>query len=135
MDGLHINVLVILIFLKLYPDIIEQGRLRIVLPPLYCAKNKKEFIPIYNVEEFEKYKKDNKYTCQRLKGLGELNAAGMRTILDNGLEYVVHMPKNKTTIDKLINIITSTNEKQKYLEKLEYNFNDFICELFEKKEG
>ena len=66
--GLHINVLVILIFLKLYPDIIEQGRLRIVLPPLYCAKNKKEFIPIYNVEEFEKYKKDSKYTCQRLKG-------------------------------------------------------------------
>lgn len=135
MDGLHINVLVILIFLKLYPDIIEQGRLRIVLPPLYCAKNKKEFIPIYNVEEFEKYKKDSKYTCQRLKGLGELNAAGMRTILDNGIEYIVKYPKNKKIIDKLLNIITSTSEKQKYLEKLEYNFDDFISELFEQKEG
>ena len=68
MDGLHINVLVVLIFLKLYPDIIKEGRLKIILPPLYCAKNKKEFIPIYNVEDYEKYKKDSKYTCQRLKG-------------------------------------------------------------------
>ncbi len=135
MDGLHINVLVVLIFLKLYPDIIEQGRLKIVLPPLYCAKNKKEFIPIYNVEDFEKYKNDSKYTCQRLKGLGELNAAGMRSILDNGIEYTVRMPHNKKVIDKLLNIITSTSEKQKYLEKLEYNFDDFISELFEKKEG
>lgn len=135
MDGLHINVLVVLIFLKLYPDIIEQGRLKIVLPPLYCAKNKKEFIPIYNVEDFEKYKNDSKYTCQRLKGLGELNAAGMRSILDNGIEYTVQMPHNKKVIDKLLNIITSTSEKQKYLEKLEYNFDDFISELFEKKEG
>lgn len=68
MDGLHINVLVVLIFLKLYPDLIKEGRLRIVLPPLYCAKNKNEFIPIYNIEEFEKYKKNSKYVCQRLKG-------------------------------------------------------------------
>ena len=67
-DGLHINVLVVLIFLKLYPDIIKEGRLKIVLPPLYCAKNKKEFIPIYNVSDYEKYKNDGRYVCQRLKG-------------------------------------------------------------------
>lgn len=59
----------------------------------------------------------------------------MRTILDNGIEYIVKYPKNKKTIDKLLNIITSTSEKQKYLEKLEYNFDDFISELFEQKEG
>ena len=59
----------------------------------------------------------------------------MRTILDHGIEYTVNMPKNKKTIDKLLNIITSTSEKQKYLEKLEYNFDDFISELFEQKEG
>ena len=70
-----------------------------------------------------------------MQHLGELNAAGMRTILDNGIEYIVKYPKNKKTIDNLLNIITSTSEKQKYLEKLEYNFDDFISELFEQKEG
>ena len=40
MDGLHINVLVVLIFLKLYPDIIKEGRLKIILPPLSCLPSR-----------------------------------------------------------------------------------------------
>lgn len=58
----------------------------------------------------------------------------MRAILDKGIEYVVKMPRNKKIIDKLINIIVSTDEKQKYLDRLEYNFDDFISELFVEKE-
>ena len=134
-DGLHINVLIILIFLKLYPDIIEEGRLKIVLPPLYCAKAGNTFIPIYNVDEYEKYKKNKKYICQRVKGLGEFSAPSMRVVLNQGIEYTVKMPKNKKVIDKIINIILSTEEKQKYLNKPEYNFDSFIAELFAEKEG
>ena len=59
----------------------------------------------------------------------------MRAILDKGIEYTVKMPRNKKIIDKLLNIILSTEEKQKYLDKLEYNFDDFISELFERKEN
>ena len=58
----------------------------------------------------------------------------MRAILDKGMEYTVKFPKNKKIIDKLLNIILSTDEKQKYLDRLEYNFDDFISELFVEKE-
>lgn len=135
-DGHHIIVLVLLIFLKFYPEIIEEGRLSVLLPPLYGAKKDKEFIPIYNVKEFDELQKTKRgFTFQRFKGLGELIADNMRKVLDNDTEYVIRSPKNKKIIDKLLKIVTDTEEKRKYLERLEFNFESFIEEVFEGKEG
>lgn len=82
-DGLHIQVLLITLFWKLFRPMIEQGRLYIAVPPLFVIKTKgKNSETIYAENEFEKDKvivrleKSNKSvdSIQRLKGLGEMNA-------------------------------------------------------------
>lgn len=128
-DGLHINVLVILIFLKYFPELIKEGRLFVVIPPLYGARKGKEFIPIYNVDDLAQYKEKG-YITQRFKGLGEMTQDQMRVTLDNKIEYQVQYPKNQKIIDNLLKIITDTTEKRKYLNKLEFNFAGFIADVF-----
>ena len=130
LDGAHINVLVILIFFKYFKELIDEGRLSVILPPLYGANKKDKFIPIYNLDDVEKYKQKN-YDIQRFKGLGEMSAEFMRQILDNEIEYVIQPPENEKLLNHLIKIITSPEEKRKYLEKTEeYNLNKFISEIF-----
>ena len=133
-DGLHINILVALIFIRYFPELIKEGRLSVVIPPLYGAKKGKEFVPIYAVQETEKYKKE-KYEVQRFKGLGEMTGSQMRHMLDLEIEHIVKMPKSQKTVDKLLKIITDTPEKRKYLGKLEYNFDDFVQEVFGGRSG
>lgn len=133
MDGLHINVLVTLIFIKYYPELVKEERLSIVLPPLYGAKKGKEFIPIYDVREVEKYASKN-YEVQRFKGLGEMTDKQMRLMLDQNVEYIVKYPKNKKKVEDLLKIITDTSEKRKYLDKLEFNFESFITDVFSDKD-
>lgn len=129
-DGFHIHCLVLLIFNKFFPDLIQEKRLSLVLPPLYGARKGKEFIPIYDVSEFEKLQKEKKgYTFQRYKGLGEMVADAMRIVLDQGIEYIIKFPKTQKIIDKLIKIITESDEKRKYLSKVEFNFGDFLKEV------
>lgn len=128
-DGMHINVLVILIFLKYFPELIKEGRLFVVIPPLYGARKGKEFIPIYNVDNLAQYKEKG-YITQRFKGLGEMTQDQMRVTLDNKIEYQVQYPKNQKIIDNLLKIITDTTEKRKYLNKMEFNFAGFIADVF-----
>lgn len=129
-DGLHINILVILLFLKYFPELIKEGRLSIVLPPLYGAKKGKEFIPIYNIDEIDLYR-NQKFEIQRFKGLGEMTASQMRKTLNTNHEYTVIYPKSEKIVEKLLKIITDTNEKQKILNMMEFNFQDFLKSIFQ----
>ena len=120
-------MLALLIFFKFFPDLIKEDRLSIVLPPLYGARKADDFIPIYDVETYERLQKEKRnYTFQRFKGLGEVQSKCMRVVLDRQIEHVVRFPKTTKLSEKLIRIITDTEEKRKYLGLLEYNFDDFI---------
>lgn len=126
-DGLHINVLVILLINKFFPDIIKDGRLSVVLPPLYGAYKNKTFIPLYNVLDVNKYTNDG-YSIQRFKGLGEMNSDQMRAVFDSETEYVI---SESSHLDELLKIVTNSDIKRQYLNlEEEYNFKDFIQTVF-----
>lgn len=126
-DGLHINVLVILLINKFFPDIIKDGRLSVVLPPLYGAYKNKTFIPLYNIDDANNYANQG-YSIQRFKGLGEMNSDQMRVVFDSNIEYVVN---SSTNLEGLLKIITDSETKRKYLNlESEFNFKDFIDHVF-----
>jgi topoisomerase-4 subunit B len=87
-DGSHIQVLLLTLFFRHFPKLIEAGHIHVALPPLFRvdvpARGKKPAIKVYALDEgeldaiLEKCAKDGvpREKCQvsRFKGLGEMNA-------------------------------------------------------------
>ncbi|MEG2877148.1 MAG: DNA topoisomerase IV subunit B [Comamonas sp.] len=87
-DGSHIQVLLLTLFFRHFPKLVEAGHIHVALPPLFRvdvpARGKKPAGKVYALDEselaaiFEKCAKDGvpREKCQvsRFKGLGEMNA-------------------------------------------------------------
>jgi topoisomerase IV subunit B len=87
-DGSHIQVLLLTLFFKHFPKVIETGHIFIAKPPLFRvdapARGKKPAAKIYALDEGEltaildKLRKEgsreNSWSIGRFKGLGEMNA-------------------------------------------------------------
>ncbi len=87
-DGSHIQVLLLTLFFKHFPKLIEQGHLYVARPPLYrvdvAARGKKPAQKLYALDEGElvaiedKLTKDGasakSWSISRFKGLGEMSA-------------------------------------------------------------
>ena len=87
-DGSHIQVLLLTLFFKHFPKLIESGNVFIARPPLFRvdapARGKKPATKIYTLDEGElttvldKLRKDGvkegAWSISRFKGLGEMNA-------------------------------------------------------------
>jgi topoisomerase-4 subunit B len=87
-DGSHIQVLLLTLFFRHFPKLVEAGHIHVALPPLFRvdvpARGKKPAVKVYALDEseltaiFEKCAKDGvpREKCQvsRFKGLGEMNA-------------------------------------------------------------
>ena len=78
-DGQHIATLIMTLFYRYFPQVIQDGYLYIAMPPLYrCKKGK---IEEYCYDDAERQKffdtygdgTENGITTQRYKGLGEMN--------------------------------------------------------------
>ena len=87
-DGSHIQVLLLTLFFRHFPKLIEAGHIHIAKPPLYRvdapARGKKPAAKIYALDDAEleatldKLRKEgvreNGWSIGRFKGLGEMNA-------------------------------------------------------------
>jgi topoisomerase-4 subunit B len=87
-DGSHIQVLLLTLFLRHFPKLIERGHVYVAKPPLFRvdapARGKKPAAKIYALDEGEleatldKLRKegarDGSWSISRFKGLGEMNA-------------------------------------------------------------
>lgn len=82
-DGQHIATLIMTLFYRYMPQLIEDGYLYIAMPPLYRCKSKKgkaeeycynEQARLRFIAEYGEGSEDNIIT-QRYKGLGEMNPA------------------------------------------------------------
>lgn len=76
-DGDHITTLMLTFFYRYMPELITEGHVYIAIPPLYGIKiGDKVTEYLYSDYELEQYRKSHtkKYTVQRYKGLGEMDA-------------------------------------------------------------
>jgi len=87
-DGSHIQVLLLTLFFRHFPKLIERGHVHVAKPPLYRvdapARGKKPAAKLYALDDGElsatldKLRKegarDNSWTISRFKGLGEMSA-------------------------------------------------------------
>ncbi|MNT36331.1 DNA topoisomerase 4 subunit B [compost metagenome] len=88
MDGSHIQVLLLTLFFKHFPKLVNAGHVCVARPPLFRvdipARGKKPAVKMYALDEaelkgiFDKAAKDGvareKCKVSRFKGLGEMNA-------------------------------------------------------------
>ncbi|MFC1649914.1 toprim domain-containing protein, partial [Patescibacteria group bacterium] len=88
-DGAHIATLLLTFFYRHMPEIIDKGYLYLAMPPLYQIKSKGKSYYVFSDEERDQTLtgkiKGGKYTIQRYKGLGEMNAQQLwDTTMDPG---------------------------------------------------
>lgn len=77
-DGDHITTLMLTFFYRYMPELITEGHVYLAMPPLYGIKQGDKITSyLYSDAELERYRKTHskKYTVQRYKGLGEMDAA------------------------------------------------------------
>ena len=86
-DGAHISTLLLTLFYRFMPDLIYEGHVYVAMPPLYKvmpAKGEGEYL--YDDSALADYRKKHpggKFTLQRYKGLGEMDAEQLwETTLD-----------------------------------------------------
>ena len=134
-DGYQISVLAILCLWKIADDFIYNGNVEIVMPPLYGAikisGKKKEFIPIYDQNDIEKYSNSG-FMIKRFKGLGEMNPDELETVLRHNLSYKVLPPKNDQEKELISDIIRNTELKRNLVNQTNISLDILTQPLIEK---
>ena len=98
-DGAHIRTLLLTLFYRYFPQIIEKGYLYIAQPPFYKIQKGKQIEYVYTEDEkdkvvakLKKLKTGGNINIQRYKGLGEMNP---------GLLWETTMDPEKRTMKKV----------------------------------
>jgi DNA gyrase/topoisomerase IV subunit B len=116
-DGFQIRLLLINMFWYLCPELIINGHLYAVVPPLFrITTNKNEYIYLKDKVELNKYtSKHNNYTVGRLKGLGEMSPDESKYCLLNpasrNVQQIIVDNENKTV--ELLNIFMGSSSEQR----------------------
>ncbi|TSA46535.1 DNA topoisomerase (ATP-hydrolyzing) subunit B [bacterium] len=101
-DGAHIRTLLLTLFYRYFPDLINSGHIYIAQPPLFSIQAGKEMAYAFTeaemaqiVDDFKKEKKVENPNVQRYKGLGEMNPSQLwETTMDPQNRVM-----NKVTVD------------------------------------
>ena len=105
-DGYNIMCLITVLFYRLMPKFIEEGRLKWLRAPLYKIKYAKQTLFAYNDDELRDIqKKHGAGTVSRIKGLGELNTEDVRNSMFSK--------------DQRIEVLSYTGDKEEATTQLE----------------
>ncbi len=100
-DGAHIRTLLLTLFYRYFPKIMEDGYIYIAQPPLFRVQKGKEFQYAYSDDERDKLIKKmggDGVNIQRYKGLGEMNPSQLwETTMDPATRLM-----KKITVDDAI---------------------------------
>ena len=106
-DGSHITSLLMVLFLKLLPKLIQDGtKIYRAIMPLYGAMKSGKFHPFYSENEKELFIRDNpNIKTQRYKGLGEMNPDQLKVCLldkDTRKLELIQYPEDVQEIFKIM---------------------------------
>ncbi len=120
-DGSHIQVLLLTLFFRHFPKLIETGHVFVARPPLFRvdapARGKKPASKVYALDEGEltaildKLRKDGvgegKWTISRFKGLGEMNAEQLwETTLNPDTRRLMPVQLGEVDFEQTANLMT-----------------------------
>jgi topoisomerase-4 subunit B len=140
-DGFHIQVLLLTLFLRHFPQLIERGHIYIACPPLYrldadAVGKKKPARKIYAMDAAElkswedRFTKDGHTTLKvgRFKGLGEMNPPELwETTLDPATRRLlrVHLPDDRRTeVNEMFDLLMSKSKSGARREWMESRGNE-----------
>ena len=128
-DGLHIATLLIALFVKHFPSLVEHEHIYIALPPLYRLDFKNKIFYAISDEQLVEIQKNNKIkpsdpnlSITRFKGLGEMNPSQLRetTLSTNSRKLILLSLDNKIKNIKTLNMMLSkktASDRKSWLEK------------------
>lgn len=136
-DGAHISSLLLLVFLKFFPGLIESGRVYKAVPPLYGIRKKKDMI--YFTERID-YAKHTQKVFFQSHNVTEMNgkpltAARFANLLVEYEDYVYYMTEiaNRYKIDpELLEMLVESYVRKDSFKKLQKQISSAYRFLFEE---
>jgi topoisomerase-4 subunit B len=138
-DGAHISVLLLTLFYRHFPQLIERGHIYIACPPLYKVDvpghGKRQAKKLYALDEDELKSildrarddgiKRESISIQRFKGLGEMNPGQLwETALNPDTRRLLKVRiEDKNSTFKLFNMLMSKKEAEQRCEWMEEKGN------------
>lgn len=118
-SGSHIRTLLVTLFFRLMPELIEAGLLYVACPPLYRIIQGKNIVYCLTDKELEnetsklKEKGANNYMVTYFKGLGEMNPKDLfDTTLDKNTRRLIKIKLNdKSKADEIVSGVMGKDTK------------------------